>query len=674
MTVLDDIRAQYPGAYDDLTDGQLASMYRQKYYAAMDPTDFYKKTGLYQLIDANAPANGEPKADGVGTDWQNLGAGAGKAVIDTLRGAGQAALAIPAFIDRHSLAPQGTPAPLGAAYDQLKADQGVANERDAPLLHTKAGLLGDIAGNVGLGLVGGAALKGAGAAGSILPAGYRGAAATGAAFGATQPLADNQSELSRLGNAAVGGVGGLLGQGVVNGVGAAYRGAKGLLAPFFEGGQNQIVANTLQRFGGDAAQRAVPSTVPGVTADLAESTGDAGIAQLRRAVTDSDPAIARQFAEQQANNNAARLGLLQQVSGTAEDVANAKAWRDQLANQKYGQAFEDARSQQAILEQNLGDAAKEDAVRRSLSMRRPEMPTADLLSPKMQDLSTRPIIQSAAKQARVIAANQGVDIGNPLGSLQGQHYVKMALDDAINTAPQMGIGKTEQAAIASAKREFVSELERQNPAYQAARDSFRTGSAPANRMEVAQSFLDRATGNSANVDSLGNPILRPDAYGRAVDSLDQIAQKVTGQKQAKASGLLNPQQNDAIQNVLGDLSRVKIANNTGKSAGSNTVQNLASQNLLGEVANGLGLPGLADSGLLNRVTKPLGLLYKAFGTNDEIQGKLAQVIANPSSPESQAIIARMTPKQRSMLADFGAKAGGLLGIQAAPATNQAGGR
>jgi hypothetical protein len=77
-----------------------------------------------------------------------------------------------------------------------------------------------------------------------------------------------------------------------------------------------------------------------------------------------------------------------------------------------------------------------------------------------------------------------------------------------------------------------------------------------------------------------------------------------------------------------------VADSVGKSAGSNSVQNLASQNLLSEVANGLGLPGLADSGLLNRLTKPLGLLYKVFGTNDEIQGKLAQVIANPQSAQS----------------------------------------
>lgn len=113
-----------------------------------------------------------------------------------------------------------------------------------------------------------------------------------------------------------------------------------------------------------------------------------------------------------------------------------------------------------------------------------------------------------------------------------------------------------------------------------------------------------------------------------------------------------------------------MANNVGKSAGSNTVQNLASQNLLGEAANGLGLPGLADSGLLGTVLRPLDTLYKLFGTNDTIKAKLASVIANPQSAESQAIIARMTAKQRSALADVAAGASGLVSQSSALGVRQ----
>ena len=115
---------------------------------------------------------------------------------------------------------------------------------------------------------------------------------------------------------------------------------------------------------------------------------------------------------------------------------------------------------------------------------------------------------------------------------------------------------------------------------------------------------------------------------------------------------------------------MKVAQNVGKSAGSNTVQNLASQNLLSETANGLGLPGLADSGLLGTALRPLDALYKLFGTNDAIKSKLAGVLANPQAPESQAIIARMTQKQRSAVADYAAGLSGLVGQSASLGVRQ----
>jgi hypothetical protein len=61
------------------------------------------------------------------------------------------------------------------------------------------------------------------------------------------------------------------------------------------------------------------------------------------------------------------------------------------------------------------------------------------------------------------------------------------------------------------------------------------------------------------------------------------------------------------------------------------------------VGNGLGLPGLADSGLLGRLTTPINKVYGLFGIPDQVKDKLAQVMLNPQSPEAQAIIRRMTP-------------------------------
>lgn len=104
-----------------------------------------------------------------------------------------------------------------------------------------------------------------------------------------------------------------------------------------------------------------------------------------------------------------------------------------------------------------------------------------------------------------------------------------------------------------------------------------------------------------------------------------------------------------------------MADTTGKSLGSNTVQNLASQNLLGEVGQGLGLPGIAKSGLLGRVAGVADKTYSLFGIPDQLKQKLANVMLNPNSPESQAIISRLTQRERSQLAQAVASAGGLVG-------------
>lgn len=110
----------------------------------------------------------------------------------------------------------------------------------------------------------------------------------------------------------------------------------------------------------------------------------------------------------------------------------------------------------------------------------------------------------------MIAKNAGIDIGNPLESLQGQHYIKLALDDALNSAQQQGIGKVEQSAISNAKSAFVSEIERQNPSYAAARTSFRDMSQPINQMQVGQGLLGRV--GSPLVDSMGNPVITPNSF------------------------------------------------------------------------------------------------------------------------------------------------------------------
>lgn len=116
--------------------------------------------------------------------FDKVAAGAGKAVVDTLRGAGQW---------------------LGLADREQVAE---ARALDAPLMKTTAGKVGNFAGNVAL-LAPASMIPGA----STIP----GAALVGAGMGAMQPSVSTGETLS---NIALGGVGGAGGQLVANKIGA----------------------------------------------------------------------------------------------------------------------------------------------------------------------------------------------------------------------------------------------------------------------------------------------------------------------------------------------------------------------------------------------------------------------------------------------------------------------
>lgn len=159
-------------------------------------------------------------------------AGVGKSFVDTGRGLGQIGAQVADFVAprQQNLADLVAERdPSRAAAVQREIDE--ARELDAPLNNTGAGFAGNVAGGMAqIALPGAALIRGAKLANSaklalagrsaLAPTTFRGAAAQGGAFAATQPVASGES---RLGNAAAGAAGGLLGQGLVKTVGAAVR-------------------------------------------------------------------------------------------------------------------------------------------------------------------------------------------------------------------------------------------------------------------------------------------------------------------------------------------------------------------------------------------------------------------------------------------------------------------
>lgn len=193
------------------------------------------------------PYTGKPSAAGTGSE--NFWAGFGKAAVDTKRGIQQLGALVGntlGVVDNDTV-------------DQTFADAKANQAQDADLMKTKAGLAGNIAGNIGTSVVGGTLIKGAGqgvgqlgkamvaadaapsigtatmAAGNTIanvgkaitaPQSFKQAAAVGAGIGALQP---STSLADKAKGTALGAAAGLAGQGIAQGVSRAAKGASDVI-------------------------------------------------------------------------------------------------------------------------------------------------------------------------------------------------------------------------------------------------------------------------------------------------------------------------------------------------------------------------------------------------------------------------------------------------------------
>lgn len=147
--------------------------------------------------------------DPTGSFGENALAGVGKAIVDTGRGLKQL----------------GSYAGIG---DAAKIQQEIDDSKrlDAPLMQTGGGITGNIGGQIGMALApAGALSRMGGLAGqlgkaALLPQTIKGAAAVGAAQGAIQPVATDESRMTNIG---VGAAGGALGQAIPKGIARVVR-------------------------------------------------------------------------------------------------------------------------------------------------------------------------------------------------------------------------------------------------------------------------------------------------------------------------------------------------------------------------------------------------------------------------------------------------------------------
>ncbi len=467
-----------------------------------------------------------------------------------------------------------------------------------------AGPVGDIGAQIGLTYLGAKSLP-VGAITSKAPAlanPYAANAATGAALGGLK-YGDLEQRAT---DGTLGAIGGAVGTLAGRAIPAAYSGLKGIVEPFTQKGQENIVGRTLRQFAVDPSRveqaAAYSSKVPGVNPTLAEAALDPGISNLQRQ-------YAVGTAEQQLANNAARIQAMRSAGGSDVAISEADALREGAANALYGRAYASDAMRREL-------AAKEVADRAWMTEGGRAKPD-DLATEGLRELAGRPAFKDAIDAAKTLSANMGEPIKDPLTSVQGLHYIKLALDQALNgKTPNSSLAAHGDKALNSIKAKLLSELETVSPLYGNARQVFAEMSKPINSMNVGNEILRKSS--SASEDAMGNPTLRNESLSRVVRDGNSLAQQVTGFNRATLKDTLDPVAYQTIADVRKDLARKSAADNLGRAAGSPTAQNLGAQNLLRQIAGPLGAPaGFAEANIWPTLLRPVNWAMKAQEPNIE---------------------------------------------------------
>lgn len=508
-----------------------------------------------------------------------------------------------------------------------RADVAESRKRDAALMDTGAGLSGNIIGGIAA-LAPTAMIPGANT--------IAGAGVLGAVTGAMLPSASTQETISNTGIGA-------LGSAAIPSLFRAGRVAKSFVEPFYQSGRDQIVGRAFRDAAGnqadDAARNLLASNslVNGSLPTAGEAAKNPGIAALQRTAIATDPVAMGEMALRQSANNQARIEALQRIIG---DPSVLKEQR----------------------------AIATEALYKMASGRKIE------ITPELDALFKRPIMQSAIGEAKTLAANSGrnFSLTKPTdavssatlvtkaaepGSIMGRdaHAIKMALDDTIESAGVNGMGRNAKRAATSTKAAYLDQVERQVNEYAMARDRFARMSQPVNQSEVADLIMQRSTGGIQ-----GN--MTPAAFNRALN--DRTAQSALGRTDATIAGTFDPQQLSILNNIKSDLKNLDYANSAGRGVGSDTVQKLAYANMMAQSGLPSAVRAFAPASIAGNVAQKFGNIAYS-DANKKMSEQLARSLLDPKTVAS-LMKSGVTPKGLLALEEEISRlgvpiAGGLLG-------------
>jgi hypothetical protein len=369
------------------------------------------------------------------------------------------------------------------------------------------------------------------------------------------------------------------------------QGARGIVEPLYERGQERILGRFLRETaGGESAKamrnlRAAQPLIAGSMPTAAEVAGVPSLAALQRTAVGISPASTNLVAARQQAQIEARANALRNIAPESR-VSKYTDLRERVADDLYTDAIKPI---------DLGQITPK-------------------LTKEISSLTKTPAIQEAMTQAQVNAANKGIDIADPAGSMRGLHETKMALDRQIKTVKaklerdNAGATSSELDGLNAAKTRLLGFIETISPEYKTARLTYERLSKPVDQLE--------------SIAKLAKKSISPENEKIFASRFSNDLQKVIDE------GKLSERQLARLNLIKEDLARSKFAETAGKGVGSDTVQKLAYSNMMQTAGIPTALTGSAASGVLGNVASRTGdVLYGR--ANREMAQKLAEALMSP---------------------------------------------
>jgi hypothetical protein len=505
-----EIRAKFP-MYDDLTDDQLISGIRQKFYSDIPIQKF---AGMIEY-DTQRRALGAEVTDEMGMGGRLL-AGVGKGMTDVAQGIRQA---------------------VGGVSRQDVKDKRAT---DTALMDTGAGKWGAVAGNVAA-MAPAVFIPGAATLG--------GAAAIGATTGA---LAPSESTEETLKNTALGAVIAPVANVAGRTLGAGAQAVRGLVQPFTKKGQDELAAATLRQFATDPAKaaanlRGARELVPGSAPTMAQAADDAGLAQLERTLV-NNPETGGKLTEAYAAQRAARLGAVSDVAGNGAKREAAIAARQAAAAPAYQRATSASYIVDPVMAGLLERPVMQQAVQRATRLAQNSGAPAPIAQTPQGVAVTGRGLQDIKMALDDLLSDPMAGIGkNEAAAVKGvrQQFIDWmeSANPAFKAARTTFAEKSTPINTMDVAQALMQKLEPALARYGASTKEH--ASAYAQALEAAKDTVKRQTGINKPIDEVID--------AKALDILNNVAKDLARKAKAEDMGRAvgsNTAQNLAAQNLL----------------------------------------------------------------------------------------------------------------------------